>query len=81
MVSPFQEADMAIEGSTSSPQGRFTGASGGRPRAEPTASPLEQGRRQGSAGLQSAGSIPNPDGVEEDDVFLTSGHALKPLKK
>ena len=67
--------------STGVPRGGSTGLPGGTSRAEPTASPLEQGRRQGSAGLQSAGSIPNPSGEEEDDVFLTPGHALKPLKK
>lgn len=73
---------MATASSIGRISGGSTGASGGRGRGEPSASPLEQGRRQGSAALQSAGSIPNPEGQEEDDVFLTPGHqALKPLKK
>ena len=81
MKSPFQEAAAATGSFTGSFQSGPNSLDGGRPRTEPTASPLEQGRRQGSAALQSAGSIPNPNGEEEDDVFLTPGHALKPLKK
>ena len=81
MVSPFQEAAATTAGSTGSSQRGPTGLGGGTSRAEPTASQLEQGHCQGSATLQSAGSIPNPDGEDEDDVFLTPGHALKPLKK
>ncbi|KAL3148162.1 hypothetical protein ABBQ38_014441 [Trebouxia sp. C0009 RCD-2024] len=70
MISPFMYA--------AAPTADSTGTS----RADPTTSPLEQGRRQGSATLQSAGSIPNQSTEDEDDdVFLSPGLPLKPLRK